>query len=106
VVDDDNGLASSRRPAGEVTSAKSGPSWTLTPPPPPGHSGNRVPPLIAAVLLTRLVRGRLHRTVGAFAYSVTGGLAMAAILQFWLGSVSGTTSRTRAPSPCPSRPRR
>jgi hypothetical protein len=45
--------------------------------------------MIAAVLLTRLVRGRLRRTVGAFAYSVTGGLAMAAILQFWLGSVSG-----------------
>ena len=45
--------------------------------------------MIAAVLLTRLVRGRLRRTVGAFAYSVTGGLAMAAILQFWLGSLNG-----------------
>jgi len=45
--------------------------------------------MIAAVLLTRLVRGRLRRTVGALAYSVTGGLAMAAILQFWLGSLAG-----------------
>jgi len=45
--------------------------------------------MIAAVLLTRLVRGRLRRTVGAFAYSVTGGLAMAAILQFSLGSLDG-----------------
>jgi hypothetical protein len=31
--------------------------------------------MIAAVLFIRLVRGRLRRTAGAFAYSVTAGLA-------------------------------
>ena len=45
--------------------------------------------MLAAVLLTRLVRGRFRRTAGALAYAVTGGLAMAAILQFWLGSLDG-----------------
>ncbi|XVU27937.1 hypothetical protein ACQPZJ_13095 [Actinoplanes sp. CA-054009] len=45
--------------------------------------------MLAALLLTRMVRGRIRRTVGAFAFAVTGGLAMAAILQFWLGSLDG-----------------
>jgi hypothetical protein len=45
--------------------------------------------MLAAVLLTRLVHGRIRRTAGALAYAVTAGLAMAAILQFWLGSLAG-----------------
>ncbi|MCY1143675.1 ABC transporter permease [Actinoplanes sp. Pm04-4] len=45
--------------------------------------------MLAAVLLINLVRGRVRRTAGAFAFAVTGGLAMAAILQFWLGSLDG-----------------
>jgi hypothetical protein len=45
--------------------------------------------MLAAVLLTRLVRGRVRRIVGALGFAVTGGLAMAAILQFWLGSLDG-----------------
>jgi hypothetical protein len=45
--------------------------------------------MLAAVLLTRLVRGRVRRIVGALGFAVTGGLAMAAILQFWLGSLGG-----------------
>ncbi|NIK54942.1 ABC transporter permease [Kribbella shirazensis] len=45
--------------------------------------------LLAAVLLTRLVRGTGRRVAGALAYAATGGLAVAAILQFWLGSLSG-----------------
>ncbi|MBB2947029.1 hypothetical protein FB565_006797 [Actinoplanes lutulentus] len=46
--------------------------------------------MLAAVLLTRLVRGSARRVVGALAFAVTGGLAMAAILQFWFGSIDGT----------------
>ncbi|WP_189210411.1 hypothetical protein [Actinokineospora fastidiosa] len=46
--------------------------------------------LLAAVLLTRLVRGTGRRITGALAFAVTGGLAVAAILQFWLGSLSGS----------------
>ncbi|TQS29353.1 hypothetical protein [Microbispora sp. KK1-11] len=46
--------------------------------------------LLAAVLLTRLVRGTVRRVTGAFAFAVTGGLAVAAILQFWLGSLNGS----------------
>lgn len=45
--------------------------------------------MLAAVLLTRLVRGAGRRITGALAFAVTGGLAMAAILQFWLGSLDG-----------------
>ena len=41
--------------------------------------------LLAAVLLTRLVRGTVRRITGALAFAATGGLAVAAILQFWLG---------------------
>ncbi|GAA3598638.1 membrane protein [Kineosporia mesophila] len=46
--------------------------------------------MLAALLLTNRVRGASRRIVGALAYSITGGLAMAAILQFWLGSIEGS----------------
>ncbi|MEU4235230.1 hypothetical protein AB0F17_64110 [Nonomuraea sp. NPDC026600] len=45
--------------------------------------------LLAALLLTRLVRGTARRVTGAVAFAITGGLAAAAILQFWLGSLNG-----------------
>ncbi|GAB6897051.1 hypothetical protein [Kineosporia succinea] len=46
--------------------------------------------MLAAVLLSNRVRGAGRRLTGALAYSITGGLAMAAILQFWLGSLEGS----------------
>ncbi|WP_433681117.1 hypothetical protein [Nocardia sp. CA-119907] len=46
--------------------------------------------LLAAGLLTELVRGTVRRVVGALAFAATGGLAVTAILQFWLGSLSGS----------------
>ncbi|MBC8989438.1 hypothetical protein H9X95_04590 [Micromonospora chalcea] len=46
--------------------------------------------MITAVMMTRMVRGTGRRVVGAAAFAVTGGLAMAAILQFWFGSIDGT----------------
>ncbi|MEU9851825.1 hypothetical protein [Streptomyces sp. NPDC047974] len=46
--------------------------------------------LLAALLLTRLVRGRGRRVAGALAFAVTGGLAMATILQLWFGSLDGS----------------
>ncbi|MFI7634061.1 hypothetical protein [Nonomuraea sp. NPDC049400] len=46
--------------------------------------------LLAALLLTRLVRGTARRVTGALAFAITGGLAVAAILQFWLGSLNGS----------------
>ncbi|BCJ39416.1 hypothetical protein GCM10010168_63360 [Actinoplanes ianthinogenes] len=45
--------------------------------------------LLAAVLLTNLIKGAARRVAGALAFAVTGGLAMAAILQFWFGSLDG-----------------
>ncbi|WP_328468315.1 hypothetical protein OHA21_51460 [Actinoplanes sp. NBC_00393] len=45
--------------------------------------------LLAALLLTNRVRGTGRRIAGAFAFAVTGGLAIAAILQFWFGSLGG-----------------
>ena len=45
--------------------------------------------MLAAFLLSRMIRGRIRRTAGAFAFAAAGGLAMAAILQFWLGSLDG-----------------
>ncbi|WP_280336319.1 hypothetical protein [Nocardia wallacei] len=45
--------------------------------------------LLAAVVLTRLVRGTGRRVVGASLFAITGGLAIAGILQFWFGSLSG-----------------
>ncbi|MEV0271489.1 ABC transporter permease [Hamadaea sp. NPDC050747] len=59
-----------------------------------GLSAGALPPvmggLLAAVLLTRLVRGTGRRVAGALASAVTGGLAVAGILQFWFGSLSGS----------------
>ncbi|MEU7070740.1 ABC transporter permease [Streptomyces narbonensis] len=46
--------------------------------------------LLAALLLTRLVRGSVRRVTGALAFAVTGGLAVTAILQFWFGSLDGS----------------
>ncbi|HEX5594406.1 MAG TPA: hypothetical protein VFX61_00035 [Micromonosporaceae bacterium] len=46
--------------------------------------------LLAALLLARLVLGTTRRVIGAVAFAVTGGLAVAAILQFWLGSLTGS----------------
>ncbi|WP_280311963.1 hypothetical protein [Nocardia abscessus] len=46
--------------------------------------------LLAAVLLTRLVRGAGRRVTGALTFATIGGLTAAAILQFWLGSLSGS----------------
>lgn len=46
--------------------------------------------MITAVMMTRMIRGTGRRVAGAAAFAVTGGLAMAAILQFWLGSIDGT----------------
>lgn len=46
--------------------------------------------LLAAALLTRLVRGTVRRVTGALAFAATGGLTVAAILQFWLGSLNGS----------------
>ena len=45
--------------------------------------------LMAAGLLTALLQGTARRMVGAVGFSLTGGLAMAAILQYWLGSIDG-----------------
>jgi hypothetical protein len=46
--------------------------------------------LLAALVLTGLVRGTTRRITAALAFAITGGLAVAAILQFWLGSLDGT----------------
>jgi len=45
--------------------------------------------ILAAVLLTRFVLGTGRRVAGAFAFAVTGSLAMAAALQLWFGSLEG-----------------
>jgi CheY-like chemotaxis protein len=46
--------------------------------------------IIAAALLTQLVGSGAKRMVGAVAFAITGGLALAAVLQFWLGSFEGS----------------
>lgn len=46
--------------------------------------------LLAAVLLIRLVHGTGRRVAGALTFAATGGLTVAAILQFWFGSLSGS----------------
>lgn len=46
--------------------------------------------LLAAVLLPGLVRGTARRVTGALTFAITGGLAVAAILQFWFGSLNGS----------------
>lgn len=52
--------------------------------------------LLAAVLLTSLVRGAARRITGALAFAVTGGLGVAAILQFWFGSLGGSYAANAA----------
>ncbi|TDD28559.1 ABC transporter permease [Kribbella turkmenica] len=46
--------------------------------------------IAAAALLTQLVRSGTKRMVGAVTFAITGGLALAAVLQFWLGSFEGS----------------
>jgi hypothetical protein len=45
--------------------------------------------MLAATVLTQLLLGTGRRVIGALAFAMTGGLAMAAILQFWFGSLAG-----------------
>jgi hypothetical protein len=45
--------------------------------------------IIAAALLTQLVKGGSRRMGGAVTFAVTGGLALTAVLQYWLGSLEG-----------------
>ncbi|TCC09940.1 ABC transporter permease [Kribbella soli] len=46
--------------------------------------------IIAAAALTQLVRSGAKRMIGAVTFAVTGGLALAAVLQYWLGSFDGS----------------
>jgi len=46
--------------------------------------------IMAAGLLTQLVRSGSKRMIGAITFATTGGLALAAVLQFWLGSFEGS----------------
>ena len=46
--------------------------------------------IIAAGALTQLVRSGSRRMIGAVAFAITGGLALAAVLQYWLGSLEGS----------------
>ncbi|TDW19517.1 hypothetical protein [Kribbella kalugense] len=46
--------------------------------------------IIAAGALTQLVRSGSKRVIGAITFAVTGGLALAAVLQYWLGSFEGS----------------
>lgn len=45
--------------------------------------------ILGAALLTQLVAGGRRRMAGAITFAITGALALAAILQFWLGSLEG-----------------
>ena len=45
--------------------------------------------IIAAVALTNLVGAGARRVVGALGFAVAGGLALTAVLQYWLGSLEG-----------------
>jgi hypothetical protein len=45
--------------------------------------------ILAAVALTQLVRAGAGRVIGAVGFAITGGLALTAILQFWLGCIEG-----------------
>ena len=45
--------------------------------------------IMAAALLTARLRGAGRKVTAALTFAVTGGLAMAAILQYWLGSLNG-----------------
>ena len=46
--------------------------------------------IIAAAALTQLVRSGAKRMIGAVTFAITGGLALAAVLQYWLGSFEGS----------------
>ncbi|MBM2622082.1 hypothetical protein JIG36_41925 [Actinoplanes sp. LDG1-06] len=46
--------------------------------------------LLAAVLLTNLLKGTSRRVAGALGFAVAGGFALTAILQFWFGSLDGS----------------
>jgi hypothetical protein len=46
--------------------------------------------IIAAGALTQLVRSGSKRIIGAITFAVTGGLALGAVLQYWLGSFEGS----------------
>jgi hypothetical protein len=46
--------------------------------------------IIAAGALTQLVRSGVRRMLGAVMFAITGGLALAAVLQYWLGSLEGS----------------
>lgn len=46
--------------------------------------------IIAAAALTQLVRSGAQRMIGAVTFAITGGLALAAVLQYWLGSFEGS----------------
>ena len=45
--------------------------------------------ILAAAALTQLVEAGAKRVVGAITFAVTGALALAAVLQYWLGSLEG-----------------
>ena len=45
--------------------------------------------IIAAGLISNRVAGIGRRVAGALAFAITGGLALVAILQYWLGSLEG-----------------
>jgi hypothetical protein len=45
--------------------------------------------ILAAAALTQLVQAGVGRVIGAVGFAITGGLALTAILQFWLGSIDG-----------------
>lgn len=46
--------------------------------------------ILAAGALTQLVRSGSRRMIGAVVFAITGGLALAAVLQYWLGSFEGS----------------
>ncbi|HEY3557050.1 MAG TPA: hypothetical protein VGL05_06295 [Kribbella sp.] len=46
--------------------------------------------IIAAGALTQLVRSGAKRMIGAITFAIAGGLALAAVLQYWLGSFEGS----------------
>ncbi|WP_020389525.1 hypothetical protein [Kribbella catacumbae] len=46
--------------------------------------------ILGAALLTQLVKGGARRVAGAITSAITGALALAAVLQFWLGSFEGS----------------
>jgi len=46
--------------------------------------------IMATGALTQLVRSGSKRMIGAVLFAITGGLALAAVLQYWLGSLEGS----------------